>query len=420
MKLLWIVNMVLPPLAEELGVSRSLSGTWLFDLTDKLDADPDVELAIACVYGQSFRRVTCGNTTYYCLPGTGRDMMFGSRSFAAYWKQIVEEFKPDIVNIHGTEYRHALPYVRLYADKIPTVVSLQGILEGIKTRDLAGLSRSTILRHKTLREWVRMNGVWEYHRWHEHNAKSEGEILRSVPYCMAVDTWHAAMALRINPHITTFRVNYNLRDEFYSAPKWSLAGMERHVITTNPGGTALKGLHILLRAVAMLKDRYPDIQVRVPGMSRDGKTLAITSGYAKYLARLIRSLGLEGHVVFLGARTGEEMIENMSHAHVQVVPSAIEGPSLILREGMHLGVPTIASFRGGMADFVSDKQDGFLFDFDEYQYLAHRIMEIFEDDALALRLSQNAIAKAEAAHDRDRNYQDYIRMLTTILQAPRT
>ncbi len=420
MKLLWIVNMVLPPLAEELNIPRSLSGTWLFDLADKLDADPDVELSVACVYGNTFRRISCGNTTYYCLPGTGRDMMFGSRRFAGYWRQIVEECRPDIVNLHGTEYRHALTYIRQYADKIPTVVSLQGVLDGIKDRDLAGLSRATILRYKTLREWLRFNGVLEHHAWHKHNAKSEAEILHSVSHCMAVDAWHTAMALRINPALTIYRVGYNLREEFYHAPKWSTDTMQRHVITTNPGGTALKGLHMLLRAVALLKDRYPDMEVRVPGMSRDGKHLAVTSGYSKYIAHLIRKLDIEQHVTFLGPCTAEQMVENMSHAHVQVVPSSIEGPSLILREGMHLGVPTIASFRGGMADFVSDQQDGFLFEFSEYQYLALRIMQIFEDDALATRLSQNAIAKAEVAHDRNKNYADYRHMLTSILEHPRS
>ena len=108
-------------------------------------------------------------------------------------------------------------------------------------------------------------------------------------------------------------------------------------------------------------------------------------------------------------------MNNMLSARVQVIPSAIEGPSLVLREGMHLGVPTIASFRGGMADFVEDKVNGFLYDYQEYPYLAKRIMEIFESDDLAARLSQNAIAKAEKAHDRDKNLNSYYEMYKAIL-----
>ena len=108
-------------------------------------------------------------------------------------------------------------------------------------------------------------------------------------------------------------------------------------------------------------------------------------------------------------------MNNMLSARVQVIPSAIEGPSLVLREGMHLGVPTIASFRGGMADFVEDKVNGFLYDYQEYPYLAKRIMEIFESDDLAMNLSRNAIEKAEKAHDRDNNLNSYYEMYKAIL-----
>ena len=68
-----------------------------------------------------------------------------------------------------------------------------------------------------------------------------------------------------------------------------------------------------------------------------------------------------------------------------------------------------------MADFVNDKVNGFLYDFDQYQYLALRIMQIFKDDNLAVSLSREAIKKAETAHNREKNYQDYLNMYKEIL-----
>ena len=35
-KILWIVNMVLPELAKHMGVTTSASGTWMEDLSDKI------------------------------------------------------------------------------------------------------------------------------------------------------------------------------------------------------------------------------------------------------------------------------------------------------------------------------------------------------------------------------------------------
>ncbi len=414
MRILWIVNMVLPPLAKHLNITPGNSGTWMFDIAERLSQDDSVEFAIACVHGAEFKRHKIGNTTYYCLPGNGKSMIFYRNGYRKYWRQIVEDFSPDIVNIHGTEYCHALSFIREFP-KIKTVVSLQGVLSRLKDKDFGGLSLCEIFKYRTLREWLRFNGMFENHLIHVKNSKSEQEILKTAKYCMAVDSWHESMAKLINPNIKIFRVDYNLRKNFYKSEKWDINKIDRYTISSNPGGTALKGIHMLLRAVALVKPFYPEIKVKVPGMMADKNGLVATTGYAKYLKKLITKLNLQENVEFLGSQTEEEMIKNMLSSHIQVVPSCIEGPSLILREGMHLGVPTIASFRGGMADFVDDKVNGFLYDFDEYQYLALRIMEIFNDDTLAQKLSTNAISKTALAHDPQKNYNDYIFMYKTIL-----
>lgn len=410
MRVLWIVNMVLPKLAETLHIKPGLSGTWMFDIAEKLDADPEIELAVACVYGNQFRKVPVGNSTYYCLPGTGRDMMFYNKRFIEYWQKIVEDFQPDLVNIHGTEYCHALSFLRAFPG-IRAVISQQGMMTKILRYDLAGLNLFDLIRYRTFREWTHFNGMLEYHVFHKKNAKTEREMLQRVRYCMAVDSWHESVAYEINPALKFFRVHYNLRDAFYASPKWDIRQIERYSITTNPGGTALKGLHQLFRAVAIVKKTYPQVLVKVPGMKADQNGRLIkNSGYAAYLKHLIKKLGIEENVRFLGPQSTEEMVQNMLRAHVQVIPSSIEGPSLVLHEGMHLGVPSIASFRGGMADFVRDKENGFLYDFGEYQYLALRLMQIFESDELAQRLSQNAIADSEKNHDRSINYESYKNM----------
>ena len=414
MRVLWIVNMVLPELAKELDIKMGNSGTWMFDVADRLSEDTQIEFAVACVHGASYRKVFTGNTTYYCIPGNGKDMIFYRKKFKEYWQMIVNDFKPDVVNIHGTEYCHALSFVRAFK-RMPTVISLQGVMSGIRKYDFGGLSKCEILRFKTLKEWFHFNGVFEQHLFHVKNSKSEREMLNSVDYCMVVDAWHQSMARLINPKLKLFKIDYNLRDEFYQSSKWDVSNINRYEITTNPGGTALKGIHNLFKAIAIVKQYYPDVRVKIPGMSLDGESLAITNGYSKYLNDLIKKLGIEKNLIFLGAQTVSQMLRNMLKAHIQVIPSAIEGPSLVLREGMHLGVPTIATFRGGMADFVEDKVNGFLYDFGEYQYLAERILEIFKNDNLAQKLSRNAILKAEKAHDREKNYQAYLTMYKCVI-----
>ena len=342
-------------------------------------------------------------------------MIFYRKKFEKYWREIVEDFCPDVVNIHGTEYCHGLSFIKAFPN-FKTVISLQGIMGKIQYNDFAGISKWDILKSKTLSEWVKFNGIYEYHVFHKKNAKTEAKMIRSVQYCMAVDDWHYSIATEINPKLKIFKIGYNLRKEFYESAKWDINTIDRHVITTNPGGTPLKGIHMLLRAVALVKIYFPNVKVKVPGMQSKQGELVVNSGYAKYLKKLILKLGIQENVEFLGPQTTEQMINNMLKAHVQVVPSSIEGPSLVLHEGMFLGVPSIATFRGGMADFITDKIDGFLYDFTEYQYLALRIMQIFRDDDLAKTLSENAIKKAEINQDREYNYLLYMKMYQEIIK----
>lgn len=414
MKILWITNMVMPDLAEFLNIQAGASGTWMIDISQMLSRRSDCNLAIACVYGNSFRKEKVKNITYYMLPGNGKNMLFYTKSYERIWEKINDEFKPDIVHIHGTEYSHGLSFLRS-CPNVKSIISIQGILNRIKDVDFGELPIRYFIFNRTFHQNLHLNGEIEMHFIHKKNAKYETEMLRRTKYINTVNCWDESLCKSINPSLVSFQIEYNLREELYQSPKWSKDKMKRHLIFTNPGGTPLKGLHQLLKAIALLKNKYPDIEVWVPGMGVDGKLTANTA-YSKYIEKLILKLGIKENVKFLGRQNANEMCENMLKANVTVIPSAIEGTSLILREAMFLGCPCIAAFRGGMADFISDKIDGFLYDYQEFPYLAARIDELFLNDNLCVEFSMKAIAKAELAHNRRSNTQAYIDMYERVIQ----
>lgn len=413
MKILWIVNMLLPDAAEHLGVQTGSSGTWMIDISKMLSEKENVDLAVACVYGNEFKKFDCKGITYYLLPGTGKDMLFYNKKFESIWKKINEDFKPDIVHIHGTEYSHGLSFLRMYPD-VKSVVSIQGMLTRIKDVDFGGIPLKELIFNRTLSQNLHMNGEIELHFVHKKNSEYEQEILKRVKYINGVTTWDTSLCKSINPQLKCFKLEYNLREGFYNSEKWNIENIEKYSIFTNPGSVPLKGLHNLLLAVNMVKDKYPEIKVYVPGMSGGNGKLALTSAYAKYIDKLIKKYNLENNVVFLGRLSEAEMVERMLKSHAVVIPSAIEGASLVLREGMYLGCPSIATFRGGMADFITDKVDGFLYDFQEYPYLATRLDELFSNPDLCKSFSAKAIEKTEKAHDRKTNTDNYMNMYNTI------
>lgn len=413
MKILWIVNMLLPDAAEHLGVQTGSSGTWMIDISKKLAEKEDVDLAVACVHGTEYQKFECKGITYYLLPGTGKNMLSYTKAYESLWQKINEDFKPDIVHLHGTEYSHGLSFLRMCPD-VKSVVSIQGILTRIKDVDFGGVPLKEIVFNRTLRQNLHLNGEIELHFIHKKNAKYEQEILRRVKYINGVSTWDTSLCKSINPKLKCFKLEYNLREGFYNSPKWDIKNIEKYSIFTNPGGVPLKGLHNLLLAVSLIKEKYPEVKVYVPGMSSGNGKLALTGAYAKYIAKLIKKHSLENNVVFLGRLSETEMVDRMLKSHAVVIPSAIEGASLVLREGMYLGCPSIATFRGGMADFISDKVDGYLYDFQEYPYLAARLEELFDNPELCKSLSKKAIEKTEKAHDRKANTDSYINMYNDI------
>ncbi len=415
MRVLWIANMVLPDLAEHLGIQAGSSGTWMFDISRQLADKPEVDLAVACVYGDTYKKISVNGITYYLLPGSGKNMLFYTKRYETTWKKINADFCPDIVHLHGTEYSHGLAFLRA-CPNVRAVVSIQGILNRIKDVDFGGVPLRELIFGRTISQIVKLNGEIELHFLHKQNAKHEREILNRVQYINAVNTWDSALCRAINPNLRVFQIDYNLREEVYQSPKWDASKADKHTIFTNPGGTPLKGVHQMIKAIAILKNHYPDIQLIVPGMG-DGKKLIPNSAYAKYLGKLIKQYKLENHIRFLGRQSGVEMCQNMLNSRITIIPSAIEGTSLILREAMFLGCPVIASFRGGMADFISDKCDGFLYDYQEVPYLAERISQLFDSDALCNSFSKSAIEKTKSAHDRTINTNKFIDMYREIMNS---
>lgn len=414
MRILWITNMLMPDLADYLGVKTGSSGTWMIDISKMLSKQSDCDLAIACVYGKVYRKEVIDNITYYLLPGNGKNMLFYTKRFEIIWMQVCEDFRPDLVHLHGTEYSHGLAFLRA-CPKVPAVISIQGILNRIKDVDFGELPIRHFIFGRTLKQNLHFNGEIEMHFIHKKNAKYEVEMLERVQYINTVNVWDSSICKAINPQLKVFRIEYNLREELYTSRKWELERAEPYTIFTNPGGTPLKGIHQLIEAIALLKPQYPDIKLIVPGMGKNEK-LVVNSAYSKYIAKLVKKFDLETNIKFLGRQTGQEMCNNMLSSRVTVIPSAIEGTSLILREAMFLGCPVIAAFRGGMADFISDKKDGFLYDYQEVPYLATRIARLFDDKNLCKSFSDSAIRKAEVAHNRNKNMTGYLQMYKDILK----
>ena len=196
--------------------------------------------------------------------------------------------------------------------------------------------------------------------------------------------------------------------------------MTPHTIITNAGHYSLKGIHIVIKALAIVKNKYPDVKLFIPGggKSENGRLLK-PSNYTLYILKMIKELGLEENVDFVGNLAPDKVAEYLRKCNVCVVSSAIEGASATLCEAMLIGTPSISSYRGGMTDLLTDKVSGFTYDFPEYPQLALRIKELFENNELAQTFSKRTIELANIRHDRERNPREMVEVYKEVLNCER-
>ncbi len=417
MKVLWIVNMLLPDAAKLLNVNTGTSGTWMINTLKSLSKSDEIQLGVACVYGDEYRDFTVNNVRYFCIPGNGKSMLFYNPKLIKYWDKIEESFSPDIVHYHGTEYSHGLSYLRKYKDK-KKVLTIQGIIEKTSQNHFGGLDIFTVLKNRTFKEFLHLNGMFERKILARRNVKYETEIIKNVSFATGRTDWDKFYMQSINPDIEYFRCYYDLREEFYSAPKWDINNINRNVIYASTSAQVpMKGGHIVIEALRLVKRYIPNVKIVFLAAKQQNGKLIPTSGYTKYISKLIKKYGLEENVEFVSGQNGQGIIDVMTHSHITIVPSAIENASATLREALHLGAPCIASFRGGMVRLIDDEISGFLYDYTEYEYLAGRIVQLLKDDNLACKFSNNAIERAEEWHDIERNQKAYLDMYNKIYMA---
>lgn len=132
----------------------------------------------------------------------------------------------------------------------------------------------------------------------------------------------------------------------------------------------------------------------------------------------VRKLGLEDCVTFTGYLRGEQYATAVAALDAQVFLVPGSDPTCrALREGMALGVPSIASSRGMLPEIVEDGITGLLFE-DSAEALAHALTTMVRDPHGARAMGHAAREKAEAFYDTPIVAEDMNRMLAAARSSP--
>lgn len=403
-RILWTTNVIMPYPARRLGVKAPVFGGWLIGLMKQIIKNGGYKLAIATVYGgKKFRRFDDGETIYYLLPC--RDDTRYDSGLEYYWCKVIEDFRPALVHLHGTEFAHNLALQKACPDE-KYLVSLQGLMGPISKKYLAGLSKKEIKKNRTFRDFVR-GSILKDQKKFKKRSRYEAKILKNATAIVGRTEWDYNESLKIAGNKPYYKCNEILRDAFYDQ-NWNIREVEPHSIYVSQAGYPVKGFHILLEALPKLVEKYPDLKVYVAGPNiLDRSTFRkrlLYSGYAKILENKIKKYGLEKNIIFIGEKTEAEVLECMKKSNVFVQCSVIENSSNSLGEAMLIGMPCVASDVGGTADLLdATKGEGLLYRFGDAKTLSELIGRVFDDFGLAIELGENAKKHAKIIYDKQKN-----------------
>ncbi|MBW3021839.1 glycosyltransferase family 4 protein [Candidatus Woesearchaeota archaeon] len=144
--------------------------------------------------------------------------------------------------------------------------------------------------------------------------------------------------------------------------------------------THLKGIDILIRSLAYVRKKIPDVQLNVVGKYGDK--------YMKKLNKLITKLKLNKNINFLGPLYENDKWKQFYSNTIQVVPSRDEGFGNIVIEGMLCNIPLIVSNCGALPEAANG--NALIFDIKKPKDLAKKIIRLLKDGKLRKELTEKA------------------------------
>jgi glycosyltransferase involved in cell wall biosynthesis len=271
------------------------------------------------------------------------------------FKQLVNEFKPDIIHAHNI-YHHLSPSILSVAkkQKIPVVLHLQ---------DYKIISPNYNIYSHGKNHWDYCGG--RYYRCF-FNKCFKNSYLQSFLVSLEYFIHHYILKI------------YNKTVNIYIAPsqfiqrKASLFNVEKNKIKVinnhikdneisseiSPKGeywlyfgrlAKEKGIQNLISALSNINDKS---KLKIAG----------NGPYKEYLKTLVNKLKLNDRVEFLGKKQGKELKDLIKNSKAVIVPSIWpENFPFALLETLALGKPAIVADSGGMPEIIQDNENGFIF-----------------------------------------------------------
>jgi len=147
-----------------------------------------------------------------------------------------------------------------------------------------------------------------------------------------------------------------------------------------------KGIKYLIKAMTDITKKIPAVHLNITGGGPEKENLE----------RLIKQLKLEKNVSFIGQIPNKEIERYYKISNILIVPSICEEVfPLVGIEAMSVGRPVIGTRVGGIPEWLDDGKTGFLVDPGNSAQIAEKVIQLFSNRKLMDKMGENGRKKAE-------------------------
>lgn len=244
------------------------------------------------------------------------------------------------------------------------------------TADGWGIYRDLIVL--SLLKWQKQKIVLHMHNKGVRNFSNKHRFARWVYRRIFKNTHVILLAKELYPDIQEYVIEKNIYYCPNGMPQTNLDGYERTSVHTPYTFLFLsnmietKGVVEVLKACSILKSKGVKYVCNFVG-----KWSTVSK---ERFEGLIKELGVESYVNYLGAKYNEDKISELRNVDSLVFPTYYSGECfpLVLIEAMEYGLPCISTFEGGIPSLIDDGETGFLVQSKDTEALADKMLWLIE------------------------------------------
>lgn len=374
-------------------------GGWVGALFGELLKQPDLELGGCDIADGRPEKEMVGEVTYYCVPShhkAWKDKLLDAlhpwdvRRDEVLWphyterfKRIIEDFQPDIIHIFGSELYRGL--AALVADR-PCVLHIQGLLSlSLYIYLPPGVSRRKYIWKDG---WRGVWANWSYLNYWERSCYREKTALSAVGHVIGRTRWDHEAAAILAPQARYHFGGEMMRPVFYEGGERTLP--QKLTLMTTSSAPLYKGFDLILHVANILKN--------VCGLDFEWNVFGNVE--PRFAERVTRLKHEDLNIHLCGVATAEQLRDQLLRSTLYFQPSYVENSPNSVCEAQLLSIPVVATNVGGTDCIVEDGASGLLFPATDPYMGASKVLQLFRDTDLNVKMGERGKETALKRHDR--------------------